>query len=233
MHSKNASCTKSNKHARKGILFGIPLLLFISGILLLSIGSYKYVTYAFYISRLFIHDEIKPSIHSVDILDNNENDLDNESVVTKVQFPSLGDQFGELVIESVAMRYPVYHGDRDEDLLKGIGHYNGSRFPGEGGNVVLAGHRNSVFKPLKLVKVGDTVIFEATYGKYVYAITDIRITQGDDKSIIEPSDIEKLTLYTCYPFDYIGNAPKRYVVTCDLVEGTPLDKLLAKEVSMN
>jgi sortase A len=215
-------------------------LLFIGGIILLSIGSYKYFSYAFYLSRLFIHDEMKPQLSSVNVLDGNEQanqggenlNNDNNAVgsvdINKIQWPSLGDQFGNLIITSVSLDFPVYHGDREDDLRKGIGHYNGSRFPGEGGNVVLVGHRNTVFKPLKQVQIGDSVTLETTYGKYEYVISDIRITEGNDKTIVEPSNNEKLTLYTCYPFDYIGNAPKRYVVTCTLVNGTSLIDASAK-----
>ncbi len=231
MQSVGTSGKRLKKRSSRGILFGIPLLLFVSGIVLMSIGSYNYLSYAVYLSRLFIHDEVKPVMQPINLLEKTNTDEPNEPIlVTQIQFPSLGDQFGELVIESADIRYPVIHGDRDEDLLLGIGHYNGSRYPGEGGNIVLAGHRNSVFKPLKEVKIGDTVIFEATYGRYVYTITDIRITHGNDKSIVEPSEHEKLTLYTCYPFNYIGNAPNRYVVTCEWVEGIPLSELLEKGV---
>jgi sortase A len=245
MLTRNRLNRKSHRYSRKGILIGIPLLLFVSGIILLSIGTYKYFSYAFYLSRLFIHDEIKPELSSVNVLDNREPDDSGEEIrdsgnmagnvdeasvdIASIQWPGLGDQFGSLIIESVSIDYPVYHGDRDEDLRKGIGHYNGSRFPGEKGNVVLSGHRNTVFKPLKQVEIGDSVIFETTYGKYEYVISDIRITNGNDKTIVEPSDTEKLTLYTCYPFEYIGNAPKRYVVTCSLVKGTTLQVSLAEE----
>lgn len=241
MLTRNRLNRKSHKSSRRGILIGIPLLLFISGIILLSISTYKYLSYAFYLSRLFIHDEIKPELHAVNVLDHDEPIESGEEVirsestsedwvdVSAIKWPMLGEQFGNLVIESATLDYPVYHGDREEDFRKGIGHYNGSGFPGEGGNVVLSGHRNTVFKALKDVEVGDKVTFETTYGKYEYVISDIRITDGNDKTIVQPSSTEKLTLYTCYPFEYFGNAPNRYVITCSLVEGTTLKKSPAKE----
>ena len=70
-----------------------------------------------------------------------------------------------------------------KQLNKGIGHYFGSRYPGENGKVVLSGHRNTVFKNLGKAKIGDQVVFETTYGTYIYKVSGIRITNGDDKTI--------------------------------------------------
>jgi len=223
MGRKSISKGKSRKKSGMGILFGIPLLLFISGIALISIGSYNYLKSAFYISRLFIQDDINETVKAKAVNAN----INSKKIV----FPSFGDKFGDVTIKSVDLNVPVYHGDREEELLKGAGHYNGSRFPGEGSNVVLAGHRNSVFGKLKGIAKGDAVIFNTTYGEYIYKVSEIKIVKGNDKSIVQPLDSEKLTMYTCYPFDYVGNAPNRYVVICDLVQGTPLKELMKKEGS--
>jgi len=201
-----------------GVLIGIPLLLFICGVTLVSIGTYNYVKYAFYLSRIFIHNDFKTEVSKVEVVSKDK----------KISFPRFGQEYGELIIESASINYPIYFGDTEELLLKGIGHFSGSKFPGENGNIVLAGHRNSVFRNLKKAVKGDSIIYNTTYGKYIYKITDIKIVKGNDQSIVQPSDKEKLTLYTCYPFEYIGNAPQRYVVTADLAEGTPLKELILK-----
>jgi sortase A len=70
-------------------------------------------------------------------------------------------------------------------------------------------------------QIGDAIRLELTYGTYVYEISNIEIKSGTDQSILAPSEEQILTLYTCYPFDYIGNTPDRYVVTAKLVEGKP------------
>ena len=224
MRRKLSSKGRYPRKSGMGILFGIPLLLFISGITLISVGSYNYFKSAFYISRLFISDDIDDNTN-LKAVNNNINQK-------KTTFPSFGEYFGDVVIKSVDLNVPVYHGDREEELLKGAGHYNGSRFPGEGSNVVLAGHRNSVFGKLKNAAKGDEVVFNTTYGEYTYKITEIKIVNGNDNSIVQPLESEKLTLYTCYPFDYVGNAPKRYVVICDLVKGTPVKELMKNEGSV-
>ena len=192
-------------------------MLFACGIALISIGSYNYFRSAYYISSLFLRNDYKPALQPKITVDEN-----------KITFPRFGEKFADLIIDKASINVPVFHGDSEEQLLKGAGHFNGSRFPGEGSNVVLAGHRNSVFKGLKNVSKGDTIVLNTTYGKYVYKISEIKITKGNDDSIVQPLDSEKLTLYTCYPFNYIGNAPNRYVVISDLVQGTPIKELKQK-----
>ena len=218
MSDKRISKGNSHRKSGKGILIGIPLLLFISGVTLISIGTYNYLRYAFFLSRIFIQSDYKPKANKQVTIEKK-----------KVTFPSFGDEYGELTIKSSNIDVPIYFGDTEDQLLKGIGHYAGSRFPGENGNIVLLGHRNSVFRNLKNIKKGDLVNYKTTYGNYLYKVNDIKIVSGKDESILKPSDKEKLTIYTCYPFNYIGNAPDRFVVSCELVEGTPLKELMLKE----
>lgn len=217
MRRRTVSKGKSHRKPGRGILFGIPLLLFVCGVALISIGTYNYFRSAFYISSLFLHSDYKPTVQIKETKSSaNEN---------KVLFPKYGEKFADIVIDKVGLTVPVFNGDSEEMLLRGAGHFNGSRFPGEGGNVVVSGHRNSVFRALKDVSKGDNIVLDTTYGKYVYKISEIKIVKGNDKSIVQPLDNEKLTLYTCYPFDYIGNAPNRYVVIGNLVEGKSIKEL--------
>lgn len=189
-----------------GILIGIPLSLFICGIILITIGTYNYMKSAFFLSGMILTNDYSVS----------DSVADNKSSI----YPEYGEKFGDLVIASAGIDYPVFNGDSDDQLNKGIGHYFGSRYPGENGKVVVAGHRNTLFKNLGKVQVGDRVVFKTTYGTYTYNVSGIRIAKGNDKTITDAADgKETLTMYTCYPFNYIGNAPERYVVTCDLVKG--------------
>ena len=218
MRNKNLTKDKSSKKYSMGILFGIPILLFAVGIALISAGTYNYMKYAYFFSRIFIKNEVK--------LASNKTVSKEEK---KITFPILGQEFGQFSIDSAKINAPIIEGDREKDLLDGVGHFTGSRYPGEGGNVVLLGHRNSVFVNMKNVKKGDLITLDLTYGKYVYKVSNFKIVDKNDKSILQPQDKEMLTIYTCYPFDYIGHAPSRYVVTCDLVEGTPLKELILKD----
>lgn len=87
-----------------------------------------------------------------------------------------------------------------------------------GGNVVLSGYRETAFYALKDVSLGDQVVVETDYGAYTYQISDIYITTPDDITPTEPTDTERLTMYTCYPFIKYGPTPERYVVVADLIE---------------
>ena len=98
-------------------------------------------------------------------------------------------------------------------------------FRGDIGNTVITGHTNSVFKTLDEAQSGDEIRLELSYGTYVYEISNIEIKSNTDDSILAPSEEQILTLYTYYPFDYIGNTPDRYVVTAKLIEGKPLSEI--------
>ncbi|SHK76950.1 sortase A [Clostridium cavendishii DSM 21758] len=203
-NKKKSSNSISTKKKKIGILLGIPILLFLCGVSLIYIASWNYINQAFFISRLFLQEEYKPTTKS---------NLNKEENKQKYKYPSLGEQFGNLIIQNANINYPIIHGDSQKDLLNGIGHYDGSKYPGEGGNIVLAGHRETVFKNLGKVKKDDKIIFNTNYdGDYIYKVVDIKIVDAKDTSIVVPSQTEKLTLYTCYPFNTIGYTPQRYVV---------------------
>lgn len=132
--------------------------------------------------------------------------------------PLIGEQFANLKIDTVSLEVPILQGEGNAELRKGVGHYVLSLLPGEGGNVVLSGHRETAFYALKDVSLGDQVTVETDYGTYIYQIADIYITTPDDVTPTEPTDTERLTMYTCYPFIKYGPTPERYVVVADLVE---------------
>ncbi|MDM5157365.1 sortase [Bacillus sp. DX1.1] len=121
--------------------------------------------------------------------------------------PDPGDKIGELKFPSLDYDVPVVQGTQPKELKSGVGHFAGSLLPGQGGNVVLNGHRNTSFHKLEGVKKGDSIKFSTPYGEFVYEITDLKITGANDNTIIVPTDYETLTLTTCYPFEYIGDAP--------------------------
>lgn len=132
--------------------------------------------------------------------------------------PLIGEKFANLKIDTVSLEVPILQGEGNAELRKGVGHYVLSLLPGEGGNVVLSGHRETAFYALKDVSLGDQVTVETDYGTYIYQIADIYITTPDDVTPTEPTDTERLTMYTCYPFIKYGPTPERYVVVADLVE---------------
>ena len=220
---KKTSARKKAQRRRIVTVIGMPILLFVSGITLLSLAFFDNLTYAFYITRMFFPEEV--TIAKADIAASGTAAIGENSQVSQLAFPKYGDEFGKLTVASADITTPVFVGDDATQLLYGAGQYYGSVFPGDIGNTVLAGHTNSVFKTLGEAKIGDDITLDLTYGTYTYEISNIEIKDGTDQSILAQSDEQLLTLYTCYPFDYIGNTPDRYVVTAKLVEGKPLSEI--------
>jgi len=107
----------------------------------------------------------------------------------------------------------VEEGVETSTLWKAVGHIPGTALPGERGNAVLAAHRDTYFSGLGDLKVGDLVSFKSPTATYSYRVESTRIAEPDDTQVLAASNEPVLTLVTCYPFHYIGNAPQRYVVT--------------------
>ncbi len=134
-------------------------------------------------------------------------------------YPKAGDHIGTLSIPVLNKTLPIVEGTGTKELKQGVGHFIQSVMPGENDNCVLSGHRDTVFTDLGKLKIGDIVIAQMTTGDYTYSITNIRIVDKDDRTVIVPTDHAVLTISTCYPFRYVGNAPDRYILTADLIEG--------------
>ncbi|MER2060921.1 MAG: class D sortase [Niallia sp.] len=129
-----------------------------------------------------------------------------------------GEKIGAIIVPNKSKTIPVYEGTSAKILEKGVGHYRKSALPGENNNVVLSGHRDTFFKFLKELKKNDSLILETTDKDYEYKITKFSIVASNDTTILSPKSRPILTLTTCYPFSYIGNAPKRYIVTAELIK---------------
>lgn len=129
-----------------------------------------------------------------------------------------GEKIGDLVIPKINARLPIYHGTDEDELQKGVGHFAGSVLPGEDDNSVLSGHRDTVFRKLGRVGKGDQLIVEASYGTFTYKVKKVRIVDADDRTVIVPKPRATLTVSTCYPFDFIGSAPERYILVADLMK---------------
>ena len=140
-------------------------------------------------------------------------------------YPAQGDNIGSLTIPALEQKLPIIEGTGTDELKKGVGHFIQSVLPGVEDNCVLSGHRDTVFSRLGELKIGDRLIVQTSAGTFTYEIKRIRIVDKDDKTVIVPTDHAVLTVTTCYPFGYIGNAPDRYILVADLV----IDPGLIKE----
>ena len=144
-------------------------------------------------------------------------DILNPDKILYPFYPADGDNIGSLSIPVLKQKLPIIQGTGADELKKGVGHFIQSVLPGEEDNCVLSGHRDTVFAKLGKLKIGDQLIVQTSVGTYTYEIKRIRIVDKDDKTVIVPTDHAVLTLSTCYPFHFVGNAPDRYILTADLV----------------
>jgi len=123
-----------------------------------------------------------------------------------------GAAIADLSIPRIQLTAVVLNGSDSQTLRRGPGHLEQTALPGESGNVVIAGHRDSLFRPLRNVQVGDDIFLDTPYGRFHYRVTSLQVVNPHDLSVLEPTDNATLTLITCYPFAVFGNAPERFIV---------------------
>ena len=123
-----------------------------------------------------------------------------------------GGLVGMLDVPRLNLTTPVVEGDDDRTLKRAVGHLPDTPLPWEHGNAAIAGHRDGLFRPLKDVKVGDEIRFRTTRDEFRYRVTRTSIVTPDDISVLEPQAQPSLTLITCYPFYFVGAAPKRFII---------------------
>ena len=129
-----------------------------------------------------------------------------------------GDTIARLSIPRLHTELYVMEGDDDAELRRGPGHLPGSAMPGSDGNVVIAGHRDTHFRVLKEIRDGDEIILKTGRGEFRYRVDGTSVVSPSDTSSLKSSTDPILHLVTCYPFYWVGAAPKRFVVEARLAE---------------
>ncbi len=136
----------------------------------------------------------------------------NEAPLAEPHLLQFGDAIGILQIPNIGLETVILYGDSPKVLRLGVGHLPETSMPGEKGNVVIAGHRDTFFRPLRSVRDGDLITIRTQRGTFLYQIESTAIVSPKELWVLQPSDQPELTLLTCYPFDYVGPAPNRFVV---------------------
>jgi LPXTG-site transpeptidase (sortase) family protein len=119
---------------------------------------------------------------------------------------------GVLEIPRLNLSEVIASGDDDKTLKVAVGHLPDTPLPWATGNSVIAAHRDTHFRPLRDIHYGDLVRLKTRKGVFEYTVKDTMIVAPSDVWVMAPSDDRRLTLVTCYPFNYIGSAPQRFVV---------------------
>jgi len=126
--------------------------------------------------------------------------------------PPAGSVIGRVKISRIGLEAIVVQGDSDSILRLAVGHIPGTALPGESGNMVLAGHRDTFFRSLHNIRVGDRIVIESPEASSEYEVVSASVVAPTDLTVLRNSGSKELTLITCYPFSWIGSAPDRFVV---------------------
>lgn len=130
-----------------------------------------------------------------------------------------GEIIGRVDIPRLKLSAAVAEGDDDKTLGNAVGHLPDTPLPWHrSGNVALAAHRDGLFRSLEGVRLDDDVRLVTSHGEFRYRVTKTHIVDPDDVWVIAPTDTPTITLITCYPFAFIGNAPRRFIVQAELVD---------------
>jgi len=127
---------------------------------------------------------------------------------------------GRLRIPRLNISAMVREGADGSTLRRAVGHIPGTALPGRDGNVGLAGHRDTFFRALRNIAPNDVIEFETGHGSYQYVVQSTKIVSPRDVGVLAASRGKTMTLVTCYPFYYVGSAPKRFIVRAALVPAT-------------
>lgn len=198
----------------------LAIIISIVGIALIGFGGYQYYK--------TIEAQKNSLKEAYQILENKkkpkeptkENHNNETRMMDKAEFnPLQGEAVGILAIPKLEAELPIVEGTSDDDLEKGVGHFKGTAYPTEQDQIVLSGHRDTVFRRMGELKVGDIFIVKLPYGSFEYKIKSTKIVDEDDRTIIKSTaPNEELVVTTCYPFTYVGSAPDRYILTAKPVE---------------
>lgn len=137
--------------------------------------------------------------------------------------PMIGDAdvVGKLEVPRLGLSVMVSRGTAARVLRRGAGLVEGTPRPGTAGNAAIAGHRDRHFRPLQHILPGDELVFTSVDGTYRYEVQWTSIVRPDHVDVLDPTDEPALTLVTCYPFSYVGNAPDRFIVRARQVDREP------------
>ncbi|CAH0296525.1 MULTISPECIES: class D sortase [Peribacillus] len=200
------------------LLLSCTIAIILFGIWFSTSNMYKFA------KGYFLYKTHAPSSQVNETVQKTPSDKPASNKTTKKELypvrPETGEEIGELYIPKLKTKLPIFHGTNEDELEKGVGHFAGSVLPGENDNSVLSGHRDTVFRKLGQVGEGDLLIVTTSAGEFTYKIKKVRIVDEDDRTVIVPKPRATLTVSTCYPFDYIGSAPERYILVAYLTSKT-------------
>lgn len=128
-----------------------------------------------------------------------------------------GGLIGRMDVQRLGVSVVVMEGISSKTLRRAVGHIGGTALPGEAGNVGIAGHRDTFFRPLRNIRADDLITLTTLRGEYRYRVVSTKIVRPDNVAVLNSEGTEVLTLVTCYPFYFVGPAPERFIVRAERI----------------
>jgi sortase A len=135
--------------------------------------------------------------------------------------PQTGELIGKIQIPRLGLAAVVDEGVDDKTLALSVGHIPYTGLPGQPGNVGLAAHRDTFFRPLQNIQRDDIITLTTLRGEFSYRVVSTKVTSPSDVAVLDFDGNEILTLVTCYPFYFVGSAPERFIVRAERVTDPP------------
>jgi len=132
-----------------------------------------------------------------------------------------GAPLGRIEIRRIGLTAMIVEGIDDRTLQRAVGHFPGTALPGQPGNVAVAGHRDTFFRALRHVRKDDEITLTTLTGSYRYRVDSTEVVEPEAVEVLDDSDDAILTLVTCYPFDFVGPAPRRFIVRAHRSPASP------------
>ena len=124
---------------------------------------------------------------------------------------------GRIEVPRLDLSVVVFEGTSHRTLRHAVGHITGTALPGQPGNLGIAGHRDTFFRPLRNIRLNDIIMLTTLRGAYRYRVVSTKVVSPDDVAVLDPDGNEILTLVTCYPFYLVGPAPSRFIVRAERI----------------
>jgi sortase A len=141
------------------------------------------------------------------------------AVSPEVQAVAPDGLIGRIEIPRIGLSAVVFQGIGKDALRVAVGHIPGTVLPGQRGNTGLAGHRDTFFRPLRMILQNDLITVTTLRGEYRYRVVSTRVVGPEEVSVLGPTANETLTLVTCHPFNFVGAAPNRFIVFAERDRG--------------
>lgn len=187
-------------------------VMIVIGVLLIGLFTYEYISFEKGQNQSLV--EAKEKIENT----KKESQTQTEDVIPAFAAEHL-EAFGTLEIPKLEKSIAIVEGADEAALTKGVGHMSRTAYPGQNEQIILSGHRDTVFRNFGELEIGDSFIVHMPYGEYEYEIRSTKIVPEDDTTVVGEMGEEVLVVTTCYPFNFIGSAPERFVAYAYPVDG--------------